>query len=197
MAKTFSRTLLDPSDSTEGITRALRHENPFVRAFAAELLFTRGEVNEPLIAALHKAVTEPHPKEVHCDAPGGGTAKLNVDLDRRIHRLAARALVRVAPEDPRSLAGHRIMIEVVDPASRLQAVMALGHLGSIAAPAVPQLLMLLEGDLLVIKREAVTTLGTIGPGAASAIPVLEKLTEDRDRQIAERAKAALRRVRGR
>ena len=196
MAETFSRTLLDPTDSTGRITQALHHENPFVRAFAAEVLFTRGEVNELLIVALHKAATEPHPKEVYCDSPGLTTAKLEVDLDRRIHRLAARALVHVAPQDPRSLAGHRIMIDVVNTASRLQSVMALGHLGSIAAPAVPQLLILLKDDLPVIKREAVTTLGMIGPDAASAIPALEKLTEQEDRQILERASAALRQIRG-
>ncbi len=37
----------------------------------------------------------------------------------------------------------------------------------------------------------------IGPAAKDAIPTLEKLTEYEDRQIAQRAKAALRQVRGR
>ena len=37
----------------------------------------------------------------------------------------------------------------------------------------------------------------IGAAAKDAIPTLEKLTEHEDRQIAERAKAALRQVRGR
>ena len=36
----------------------------------------------------------------------------------------------------------------------------------------------------------------IGPAAKDAIPTLEKLTEHEDKQIAERAKAALRQVRG-
>ncbi len=36
----------------------------------------------------------------------------------------------------------------------------------------------------------------IGPAAKDAIPTLEKLTEHEDPQIAERAKAALRQVRG-
>ena len=45
--------------------------------------------------------------------------------------------------------------------------------------------------------EQVDTLGMIGPAAKDAIPALEKLTEHNDPQISERAKAALRQVRGR
>ena len=45
--------------------------------------------------------------------------------------------------------------------------------------------------------EAITALGMIGPAAKDAIPTLEKLTEHDDPQISERAKAALRQVRGR
>ena len=37
----------------------------------------------------------------------------------------------------------------------------------------------------------------IGPAAKAAIPTLEKLAEHEDRQIVERAKAALRQIRGR
>ena len=37
----------------------------------------------------------------------------------------------------------------------------------------------------------------VGPAAKDAIPTLEKLTEHEDPQIAARAKAALRQVRGR
>ncbi len=48
-----------------------------------------------------------------------------------------------------------------------------------------------------LSYEAITTLGIIGPAAKDAIPGLEKLTDHDDPQIAERAKAALRQVRGR
>ena len=45
--------------------------------------------------------------------------------------------------------------------------------------------------------EAITAMGMIGPAAKDAIPALEVLAENEDRQIAARAKAALRQVRGR
>ena len=48
-----------------------------------------------------------------------------------------------------------------------------------------------------VAREAVKALGMIGPAAKDAIPTLEKLTSHEDKQIVERAKAALRQVRGR
>ena len=195
MARTFSRTLLDPKDSTEELVLALQDQNPFVRAFAAELLFTRGEGYEFVIAGLHKAVREPHPKEVLCEEPGWNRVSTDIDLDRRIHRLAARALVQLAPEDPRCIDGHRILLNQIDPELRRNAVMALGHLGSAAAPAVPQILDLLQSDNLAIQREIVTTLGMIGPEARSAIPLLEQLTENQDRQLAERARVALGRIR--
>ena len=41
------------------------------------------------------------------------------------------------------------------------------------------------------------TVGVAGPAAKDAIPILEKLTDHADPHIAERAKAALRQVRGR
>ncbi len=48
-----------------------------------------------------------------------------------------------------------------------------------------------------MSNDAKANFGMIGPAAKDAIPTLEKLTEHADPQIAERAKAALRQVRGR
>ncbi len=48
----------------------------------------------------------------------------------------------------------------------------------------------------VSVAEAVTALGMIGPAAKAAIPTLEELAEHEDRQIAERAEAALSQIRG-
>jgi HEAT repeat protein len=45
-----------------------------------------------------------------------------------------------------------------------------------------------------VAGEAITALGLIGPLAREAIPTLEILTEHEDRQIVERAKAALKQI---
>ena len=48
----------------------------------------------------------------------------------------------------------------------------------------------------VLVREAITALGMLGTEAKDAIPRLEILASHEDAQIAERAKAALRQIRG-
>ncbi len=70
--------------------------------------------------------------------------------------------------------------------------MALGRIGT----GVAELRKALKDKDQAVVREAITALGMIGPAAKDAIPTLEKLAEHADPQIAERAKAALRPVRG-
>ena len=79
-----------------------------------------------------------------------------------------------------------------DPIRRAMAALAIGALGE--AAVVPHLEQALGQDPFV-AREVVTALGMIGPAAKETIPALEKLAEHDDRQIAERAKAALRQIR--
>ena len=62
--------------------------------------------------------------------------------------------------------------------------------------AVPELLSAADADNARLAREAITALGMIGPDAKEAIPALEKLTGHVDSQVDERAKAALRQIRG-
>ncbi len=78
---------------------------------------------------------------------------------------------------------------------RIHAALDLGQLQDLAEKIVPHLLEELTDEDVRVAREAITALGMIGPAAKEAIPTLEKLTEHDDRQIAERAKAALRQVR--
>ena len=77
----------------------------------------------------------------------------------------------------------------------MQATMALGARTEEAVHAVPALIKVTDDSEAAVVREAITALGMIGPAAKEAIPTLEKLAEHDDRQIAERAKAALRQVR--
>ena len=48
-----------------------------------------------------------------------------------------------------------------------------------------------------VVNEVLTVLGMIGPDAKEAIPALERMMEAADKQLALRAKAALRQIRGR
>ena len=79
---------------------------------------------------------------------------------------------------------------------RRRAAMALGRRGADAKHAVPTLIRALQDEEPLVIREVITALSMIGPAAKDAIPALEKLIDHQDKQIAERAKAALRQIRG-
>ena len=79
---------------------------------------------------------------------------------------------------------------------RILAIQRLAGLASFTARRVVLLHRLLSDAEGAVVREAITALGVIGPEASEAIPTLEKLSEHEDKQIAERAKAALRGIRG-
>ncbi len=107
-------------------------------------------------------------------------------------------MIRIVPDDPMvALAyGHRLTHHK-DPAVRRHAAQRLGTFGAEAPGATPSLIHGVEDQDEKVAYEAITALGMIGPAAKDAIPTLEKLTEHNDPQIAERAKAAVRQIRGR
>ena len=111
---------------------------------------------------------------------------------------AADAMIAIAPNDPRCTIAYALRMATSSDSWQTQRdAMALGRFGAAAAEAVPYLVAAVRRDLgSPTSLEAITTLGMIGPAAKDAIPTLEKLTEHADPQIAERAKAALRQVRG-
>ncbi len=99
------------------------------------------------------------------------------------------------PED--SLLGHIYKLHEGDRVARNRHALMLGQMKSTATVVVPRLIEELGDQDTRLVQETITALGMIGPAARDAIPTLEKLTEHPDPQIAERAKAALRQVRGR
>ena len=119
------------------------------------------------------------------------------DYPRMIRRAAAETMIRVSPADPRTAEAYGyLMLQDPDPEARLRTVFFLGQQGPAAAAAVRYLRQLLKGSSPRVRGEAITALGMIGPAAKEATPALEKLIDHEDKQIAERAKAALRQIRG-
>jgi hypothetical protein len=190
--RTIGRTEFGPEATAEYLGTRLSDDNPFVREHAAELLAARTTAPEATIAALLQAVRGPHPGTFELE----GLPKLEVFLDRRIQTAAARALLRVAPKDPRSVEAFALLAERPQAEDRLDAIAAVRHVGAAAAPMLPQLMHMAEADEdVVVRREVITTLGTLGAVATPAAALLERLGADRDPQVAKRARAALRQVR--
>ena len=132
-----------------------------------------------------------------------GESKLIQDAIRRVpftlevKTAVAAAMERIAPEDPAiAIAVAHRLLHHPDASERADAARVLGGFGEEAAEAVPFLVEALKTDQTHASAEAITALGMIGPAAKDAIPILEKLAEHDNPQIAERAKAALRQVRG-
>ncbi len=78
---------------------------------------------------------------------------------------------------------------------RLRAAMTIGQFGSLAVDLVAELINATEDRDVRVVSEAITALGMIGPTARQAIGVLDAMSLREDKQISERAKAALRLIR--
>jgi len=70
----------------------------------------------------------------------------------------------------------------------------LGAMGSAAAPAVPELTAALGRTTMWPRYAAIEALGRLGPAAAPALPTLQKMTRDRDQDVAAAAHEAVRRL---
>ena len=109
---------------------------------------------------------------------------------------AARTMLAIAPRDPRSSTAYGYFAaHHYDPEVRARSALAAAALSDQSDSCVRYVIEALSDDNRAVVREVITALGMIGPAAKDAVPTLEKLTEHEDKQIAERAKAALRHMR--
>ncbi len=127
--------------------------------------------------------------------PSAQSVNRPTEQDRMNDRLAD-ALLLAARTPEEGLAAHLYKLRKGDLESRVRAASVLGQLRQSALNVLPHLIEALADEEPRVVQEAITSIGLLGPAAESAIPDLERLTEHPDPQIAERAKAALRQVRG-
>ena len=120
---------------------------------------------------------------------------VDMDRDRQVDLQIAKAIVSIAPDSDAAVSAHLCLVRHGDAVQRFLACRRLGQLQCDAARCGRALLEVLTDPNPYVVREALTALGMIGPAAKEAIPALEKLTNHEDKQIAERAKAALKQIR--
>jgi HEAT repeat protein len=195
------------------LRKALQHENPLVRAGAADALIEYKvdvpEAEKTLLALLGHANAEVRFQALRGFRHEGrsyGIAALMplrkslTDKDARVRAGAARALGNLGPASEtavgdlldvlkKDLKGEYELI------ARGEAATALGRIGPAAKEAVPALIAALKENNYLLPFVAVNALGDIGPDAQAAIPILERfLQEDGDNyEVA----LALRRIQGR
>lgn len=203
----ISKLGFDARVARDDLIAGLRDDNCYVRMLAAQALardLRRRSPEQPAAAAiaeqLREFMAETPPSEFRVKwlwNGGEATTSGGVDADEHtaLRATLAEALAAIAPGDPACLAGLERRLGHPDSHAVIDALRALGALGEHAGPAVPAVADLLQTKDLRIAREAATTLGMLGTVAKEAAAALEKAAASDDRQLAMRAKVALRSVR--
>jgi HEAT repeat protein len=110
------------------------------------------------------------------------------DGDPHVRTVAATSLAAVAPGDPETVTAFTGLLHGPD---RLVAVRALARCGAAAAPAVPDVIGLLQDAEPNVRWNAARTLGLIGPPARAAVPALVATLKDHEAFVREHAAEAL------
>jgi len=203
--ETLSRLTFDARVDVPELVAGLRHENPYVRVLAAEALTLHArelrsddENRENVVKALRDTIEGDHPTDFKLEWKWNGnqasTSGGANEVAQSIRVAAASALALIDPQDPLVAPGLVRLLHHVDPDLQVEAARGLGALGEDGAEGVDDLAEMLTESEPVAAYEAATALGMIGEKAKSAIPALEKAAESQDRQLAARAKAALRQI---
>ena len=100
-----------------------------------------------------------------------------VKINERMKNLILRC--KSTPQDREALAALIQGSQSKNSFEQTAAVVALGQVGSDAAPAVDSLINALNGSNLYAAREAAMSIGRIGPGAHRAIPELIRAVKQR------------------
>lgn len=118
------------------------------------------------------------------DSPEQRIAQVRADLkssDATVRRTAISSLIH-SDISPTLFAEMRAALNDTDDAVRSTAATAIGNLGAVAVPAIPQLITRLQGDSLKEAREtAARALGRIGkaaPAEKSMIDPLQKASQN-------------------
>lgn len=200
----LARLQFDPTQSLDELAKALADESPLVREAAAEALALRLRVEPPaeearkaMLARLRAALDDDHPEQFRLQWDWNGsnaTTSGGAHNGDAIRSALSLAIAALDPTLPETMAGHRSRLQHLDPRVRQEAARALALLGHDAADAVTALLRALEDPELQVARESATALGLIGTASDAVRAGLEQAAGSGDRQLAARARAALRQL---
>jgi HEAT repeat protein len=108
----------------------------------------------------------------------GGCRESNAE--RKTISLHTKELAKIVADDPNSGKGQTALVELIGILNskwrfaRCQACYAMGEIGQLASPALPDLMRAADCGDGFVQEAAVYTLSKIGPSAAPAIDLLEK-----------------------
>ena len=192
----------------EDLERGLRSSHGFLRELAADLLARRGPEAQQLLPRLLSSLwNDPQRARIYFF----DDAELRTPEVRSI----ANAVLALSKEEADCISAHSYRLIYGLDEERVASAAELVRLGpriaeqflETGSDVLSKLVSALDDPNPVVVRETITVMGIIGRDivnldaalhfAAECIPVLEQLVQHPDPQIAERAKAALRQMRGR
>ena len=124
-------------DVVYGLIGALKHEDPFVRQHAAQLLYGSATREEPLVTDAVPALIE-----------------ALKDSDCLVRQWAVVALERIGPQAEEAVGGLVEVLDDPDHEVRRWAAVALGNIGQAARSAIPALTKLLLDDVSDVREAA-------------------------------------------
>lgn len=198
-------------EAVPGLIQALEYEQ--MRGRAAYLLQQLGPAAAPAVAALMKAYQEEQQVEVRREllfALGniGPAAKDAVDLaiegcsndNQGVRYAAFFTLGKIGPDAMRAKDTLKPHMDDKDSYYAATAAWALARIDEddpdVVNKGVPLFVQSLDSKQSFVRHEAADSLGELGPLAKSALPALEKTAQDKDPEVAEAAKAAIKKIRG-
>jgi len=195
-------------DHVARLQRALEDTHPAVRRSAFVLLTELGEADTVSWRRLRFGILDGNagvrlaallaltPKRIVGRLDGAEFAALMLEALRDPHPHVRREAAELSRHADPAVKGvvPGVAAALRDDAfvARLAAVKSLAEFGGLAAPAVPDLVRLLDDAAL--RKNAARALGRIGPPAKGALPRLSAALEHRDRDFRFEAALALRRI---
>ncbi len=165
-----------------------------------------GRIGEPAVAPLSQLLSDPNPASRYQAAlllgrmgqPAHASLASLAALMRReeaflsVKLEAAVAVVQLGGDSAAARGVMTPLLKHPQASVRAQAVWALGRVGRVAEPAVPDLIRLLDDPVELVRSQAILTLESLGAAARPAVPALGVRISDNDVNIRDTALRILR-----
>lgn len=164
----------------------------FVRETAAEVMLRIGEMQDAVLLRDRLLDRDRRPEGWDAIKHNGFVVPSEDEFALR----AARAIVRIAPDDAVSAIGFAIIANA-DPhrSRRLEAIRALARFGPDIEAAIPELIEIASGTDTELAGEAIKALGMAGTMVGQHLATIDGLREHRDPGLAKRATSLSARLR--
>ena len=179
----------------ESLEQARQHvidNEIFTREVGAEVIFRDGKMREAVLLRDRLLDRENEPKGRKALKHNGFPFQVEDDFALR----AARAIIRIAPDDPVSVIAFAVIAERhPHQQARLAAMRSLARFGPEVEVAIPEIIAVIQGADPALVAEALKVLGMAGKGVGRHLAAIDALAQDENATVARFANSLARRLR--